>query len=102
MSTCPTCGCDLPGTERLCRHCYEKQYALVSDPKKNIWWRPEDWVGVLLMIAIVAPPLLAADGFFSARSVPLGQALQNLQTPVGVLWQCAQCLLRARAVTSVT
>jgi hypothetical protein len=100
MSTCPTCGCDLPGTETLCRDCYEKQYAMVSDPKKNSWWRPEDWVGVLLMIAIVAPPLLASDWFFSGRFVPLGQAMQNLQNALGVLWQCAQWLLAAGAVAA--
>ena len=27
MAHCAVCGCDLPGLERLCKECFEKEYA---------------------------------------------------------------------------
>jgi hypothetical protein len=41
MATCANCGCDLPGTETLCRACYDQQFWEVTAPKRNFW----QWLG---------------------------------------------------------
>lgn len=97
MDTCPTCGCDLPGTERLCRDCFEKQYAAMSAPRKNIRQRLEDWIAPLLMLSIFAPMFLASDWFLS-HFLPLGQALERLQSALIVAWLGSQWVLMTIAV----
>ena len=49
MALCPYCGCDLPGTEKLCRDCWEKQYADSSGRQ----WKPRDLLSIVIGIAIV-------------------------------------------------
>jgi len=53
MALCPYCGCDLPGTEKLCRDCWEKQYADSSRRR----WKPQDLLyiglGVIVVVAIL-------------------------------------------------
>jgi len=39
MAVCSNCGCDLPGTERLCRVCYDYQYAQLKAPRRKFWQR---------------------------------------------------------------
>ena len=36
MAKCPECGCELAGMEKLCRDCFERQYARVTSPKKGL------------------------------------------------------------------
>jgi hypothetical protein len=71
---------------------------MVSDPKKNIRWRPEHWVGILFLITVVVPMLLASDWFLSGRFVPVGQAMLHLQNGLGVVWLWAQWVLVVAAV----
>lgn len=37
MSVCHICGTELPGTERLCRDCYNYEYWRVTGPKPTFW-----------------------------------------------------------------
>ncbi|HJX85477.1 MAG TPA: hypothetical protein VJ723_14150 [Candidatus Angelobacter sp.] len=41
MATCASCGCDLPGVEKLCRVCFDQQYRGLTGPKRNFW----QWLG---------------------------------------------------------
>lgn len=50
MARCPECGCELAGMEKLCRDCFEKQYAVVTSPKKGI--QAEQFVVPALAVAI--------------------------------------------------
>lgn len=100
MATCASCGCDLPGTETLCRDCYEKQYAALSAPEKNIWKRLEPWMPPLLMLSIFASMFLTPDWFFTVGRAlePLGRALRRLEMALFVAWLGIQWVLMTGAV----
>jgi len=50
MAKCPECGCELAGMEKLCRDCFERQYAVVTSPKKGV--QAEQFVVPALAVAI--------------------------------------------------
>jgi hypothetical protein len=50
MAKCPECGCELAGMEKLCRDCFEKQYVVVTSPKKGL--QAEQFVVPALAVAI--------------------------------------------------
>jgi hypothetical protein len=50
MAKCPECDCELAGMERICRDCFEKQYAVVISGKKGI--RAEQFLIPSLAVAI--------------------------------------------------
>ena len=37
MAKCPGCGSELAGMERVCKACFEKQYADPTDTPANGW-----------------------------------------------------------------
>lgn len=99
MANCPTCGCDLPGTEELCRDCFEKRYAALSAPTTptTVWQRLHPWLVPLLMVAIFAPMFLANDWFSRYIEPPL-YAANRVLVALGVAIATAQWVLFAAAV----
>jgi hypothetical protein len=39
MAECAYCGYELPGTERICRDCYQARYAGLGAPEEHRWWK---------------------------------------------------------------
>jgi hypothetical protein len=69
MAKCPECGCELAGMEKLCRECFEKQYAVVTSPKKGL--RAEQFVvpafavtifGIMFLLNVAFPVPMAKFG----------------------------------------
>jgi hypothetical protein len=78
VAQCPYCERDLPGTERLCRACWEKQYAGKS-PRQWWRWRFQElwpslaiaaliWAGATLLPASVINALFAFRRFVLTTS----------------------------------
>jgi len=50
MAKCPECGCELAGMDKLCRDCFERQYARVTSPKEG--FQAEQFVVPALAVAM--------------------------------------------------
>ncbi len=98
MATCPTCGCDLPGTETLCRDCFEKQYAALSAPRSFLQ-KLHPWLMPLFIVAMFGPMVLAHSWFSRYIEPPL-HAAHRLLVSLGIAALAAQWLLFAGAVGS--
>src|SRR5258708_7233244 len=53
MAQCPECGCDLPGTETLCRECFARHYAELSSRKKGFWRGVRSQSVLVVMVGIL-------------------------------------------------
>jgi hypothetical protein len=69
MAKCPECGCELAGMEKLCRDCFERQYAVVTSPKKGL--KAEQFLvpalavaifGIMFLLNAAFPPPMAKLG----------------------------------------
>jgi len=72
MAKCPECGCELAGMEKLCRDCFERQYAVVTSPKKGL--KAEQFVVPALAVAIFGIMFLL-NAIFPAPMAKFGRTL---------------------------
>ena len=72
MAKCPECGCELAGMEKLCRDCFERQYAVVTSPKKGL--KAEQFVVPALAVAIFGIMFLL-NAIFPATMAKFGRTL---------------------------
>jgi hypothetical protein len=72
MAKCPECGCELAGMDKLCRDCFERQYARVTSPKKGL--RAEQFVIPGLAVAIFGIMFLL-NAIFPAPMAQFGRTL---------------------------
>jgi hypothetical protein len=72
MAKCPECGCGLAGMERICRGCFERQYARVTSPKKDL--KAEQFVVPALGVAIFGIMFLL-NAAFPAPMAKFGRTL---------------------------
>lgn len=72
MAKCPSCERELPGMERVCRECFEKQYAVVTSGKKGI--RAEQFLVPSIAVVIFSIVFLVTKRF----PAPMEQASRTL------------------------
>ncbi|MBZ5492046.1 MAG: hypothetical protein LAO76_14030 [Acidobacteriia bacterium] len=72
MAKCPECGCELAGMDKLCRDCFERQYAVVTSPKKGV--QAEQFVIPALAVAIFSIMVLL-NAVFPAPMAKFGRTL---------------------------
>src|SRR6478672_6942026 len=74
MAKCPECGCELAGMDKLCRDCFERQYAVVTSPKKGL--KAEQFVIPGLAVAIIGIMFLL-NAAFPAPMAKFGRTLDS-------------------------
>jgi hypothetical protein len=72
MAKCPECGCELAGMERICRGCFERQYARVTSPKKGL--KAEQFVVPAVAVAMFGIMFLL-NAIFPAPMAKFGRTL---------------------------
>jgi len=88
MAKCPSCECELAGMERVCRDCFEKQYAVVTSGKKDL--RAEQFLVPSIAVVIFSIVFLVTKYF----PTPMEQASRAL----GISLQVGKLLLAGVAV----
>lgn len=88
MSECAYCGCDLPGSERICRDCYAARYA-ATGTAKGLSWKES-------LQPAPTPTITTASNTRSSPQDELMLEANRAMYPTPILW--GACLIAAGSV----
>jgi hypothetical protein len=86
MARCPGCDCELAGTEKLCRSCFERRYAAMAADKTG---QRRDLIITVLLAVLIVTAVALLHYFFPNTMNHLGRGVSGSILSVKVILACA-------------